>query len=151
MPGAASQPSIGFPTMGKPIRPRIDNAASPHASETVVKQQRMARIDHEMQRAVAKIISEELKDPRLGFVTVTRTEISSDMMNCKVYVSIIGDRHVARQSMDALKNAAGFIRGEVGAMVKLRHTPEIVFVEDRSAEAAIALSKTLERAKVIDE
>jgi len=111
----------------------------------------MARIDHEMQRAVAKIISEELKDPRLGFVTVTRTEISSDMMNCKVYVSIIGDRHVARQSMDALKNAAGFIRGEVGAMVKLRHTPEIVFVEDRSAEAAIALSKTLERAKVIDE
>ena len=111
----------------------------------------MARIDHELQRAVAKIISEELKDPRLGFVTVTRTEITSDMMNCKVFVSIIGDRHVARQSMDALKNAAGFIRGEVGSMVKLRYTPEITFVEDRSTEEAIALSKTLARAKVIDE
>jgi ribosome-binding factor A len=116
-----------------------------------MKQQRMARIDHELQRAVAKIISEELKDPRLGFVTVTRTEITSDMMNCKVFVSIIGDRHVARQSMDALKNASGFIRGELGAMVKLRYTPEVTFVEDRSTEEAIALSKTLERAKVIDE
>ena len=116
-----------------------------------MKQQRMARIDHELQRAVAKIISEELKDPRLGFVTVTRTEITSDMMNCKVFVSVIGDRHVARQSMDALKNAAGFIRGELGAMVKLRYTPEITFVEDRSTEEAIALSKTLARAKVIDE
>jgi ribosome-binding factor A len=126
-------------------------AVSVSRDEGVLKQQRMARIDHELQRAVAKIISEELKDPRLGFVTVTRTEITSDMMNCKVFVSIIGDRHVARQSMDALKNAAGFIRGELGAMVKLRYTPEVTFVEDRSTEEAIAMSKTLERAKVIDE
>src|SRR5258708_2017755 len=107
----------------------------------------MARSDNEVQRGGAKIIFEELKDPRLGFVTVARTEISSDMMNCKVYVSVIGDRHVARQSMDALKNAAGFIRGEVGAMVKLRYTPELTFVEDRSTEEAIALSKTLARSK----
>ena len=116
-----------------------------------MKQQRMARIDHEIQRAVAKIISEELKDPRLGFVTVTRSEITSDMMNAKVFVSIIGDRHVARQSMDALTNAAGFVRGELGALVKLRYTPEITFVEDRSTEQAIALSKTLARARVTDE
>jgi ribosome-binding factor A len=116
-----------------------------------LKQQRQARIDHEMQRAVAKVISEELKDPRLGFITVTRTEITSDMMNCKVFVSIIGDRHVARQSMDALKSASGFIRGEVGELVKLRHTPELTFVEDRSTEQAIAMAKTLERTKVIDE
>ena len=151
MPGAAPQPSIDFSRTEKSIRPRISNATSAPDSETTMKQQRMARIDHELQRAVAKIISEELKDPRLGFVTVTRTEITSDMMNCKVFVSIIGDRHVARQSMDALKNAAGFIRGELGAMVKLRYTPEVTFVEDRSTEEAIALSKTLERAKVIDE
>ena len=104
-----------------------------------------------MQRAVAKVISEQLKDPRLGFITVTRTEITSDMMNCKVFVSIIGDRHVARQSMDALKSASGFIRGEVGNLVKLRHTPELTFVEDRSTEQAIAMAKTLERTKVIDE
>ena len=116
-----------------------------------MKQQRMARIDHELQRAVAKVIGEDLKDPRLGFVTVTRAEITNDMMHAKVFVSIIGDRHVARQSMDALTKASGFIRGEVGALVKLRHTPDLTFVEDRSTERAIALAKTLERTKVIDE
>ncbi len=116
-----------------------------------MKQQRQARIDAEIQRAVAAIIDRDLKDPRLGFITVTRCEISSDMMNCKVFVSIIGDRHVARQSMDALEHAAGYVRGELGAVVKLRHTPELRFVEDRSTERAIALSRTLEHAKVIDE
>jgi ribosome-binding factor A len=72
-------------------------------------------------------------------------------MFCKVFVSIIGDRHVARQTMDALKSAAGFIRGELGAAVALRHTPELTFVEDRTTERAIALSKTLEKAQVVDE
>lgn len=137
--------------MGKLRRPPLDNAAAPRDSEVPVKQQRMARIDHEIQRAVATIISEELKDPRLGFVTVTRAEITSDMTSCKVFVSIIGDRHVARQSMDALRHAAGFIRGELGAAVKLRYTPEITFVEDRTTERAIALSKTLAQVKVGDE
>ncbi len=115
-----------------------------------MKQQRQARIDAEVQRAVAAIIDRDLKDPRLGFVTVTRCEISSDMMTCKVFVSIIGDRHVARQSMDALQSASRYVRGELGNVVKLRHTPELTFIEDRSTEKAIALSKTLERAKVID-
>jgi ribosome-binding factor A len=116
-----------------------------------VKQQRQARIDAEIQRALAEAIDRDLKDPRLGFVTVTRCEISNDMMQCKVFVSIIGDRHVARQSMEALEHAAGFLRGELGSAVKLRHTPELHFVEDRTTERAIALSKTLERTKVIDE
>ena len=116
-----------------------------------MKQQRMARIDHEIQRALAKIISEDLRDARLGFVTVVRCEITSDFKQCKVFVSIIGDRHVARQSMDALKSASRFIRGELGNAIELRHTPELIFVEDRSTEKAIALHKTLERAKIVDE
>jgi ribosome-binding factor A len=116
-----------------------------------MKQQRQARIDHEIQRALAKIIAEDLKDPRLGFVTVVRCEISADMKTCKVFVSIIGDRHVARQTMDALKSGARFIRGELGNAIELRYTPELTFVEDRTTERAIALHKTLERAKVVDE
>ena len=111
----------------------------------------MARIDHEIQRALAKIIAEDLRDARLGFVTVVRCEITADFKQCKVFVSIIGDRHVARQSMDALKSASRFIRGELGNAVELRHTPELTFVEDRSTEKAIALHKTLERAKIVDE
>jgi len=116
-----------------------------------MKQQRQARIDHEIQKALAKIIDEDLKDPRLGFVTVVRCEIAADMKHCKVFVSIIGDRHVARQSMDALASASRFLRGELGNAIDLRYTPELVFVEDRTTERAIALHKTLERAKVIDE
>lgn len=116
-----------------------------------MKAQRQDRINHEIQRAVAKIVDEHLRDPRLGFVTVTRAEITQDMKNCKVFVSIIGDRHVARQSMDALEHAANFIRGELGNAVDLRYTPELAFVEDRSTERAIELSKTLARAQGGDE
>jgi ribosome-binding factor A len=116
-----------------------------------VKAQRQARLDHEIQRVVAKIIAEHVKDPRMGFVTVTRCEITGDMKECKVFVSIIGDRHVARQSMDALHSASKFIRGELGNAIELRYTPQLTFVEDRSTERAIELSKTLARAQVIDE
>jgi ribosome-binding factor A len=116
-----------------------------------MKKERQGRIDHEIQRVLSTIVSRDVKDPRMGFTTVTRCEITQDMMFCKVFVSIIGDRHVARQTMDALEHAAGFIRGELGAAISLRHTPELIFVEDRTTERAIALSKTLEKAQVIDE
>jgi ribosome-binding factor A len=108
-----------------------------------VKRERQNRIDHELQRELARLISRELSDPRLGFVTVTRVEITQDMHTAKVFVSVIGDRHIARQSLDALESAKGFLRGELGHAVKLRHTPELVFVEDRSTERAIELSKVL--------
>ena len=112
-----------------------------------MKPQRRGRIDHEIQRALAKIIAEDVKDPRLGFVTVTRCEIAQDMQHCKVFISVIGDRHVARQSMDALNSARGFIRGELGEVVELRHTPDLVFIEDRTTEKAIELSRTLDAAR----
>ena len=108
-----------------------------------MKSQRLARIDHEIQRILSTLITQGLRDPRIGFVTVTRVEVSDDLQHCKVFVSTIGDRHQARQSLDALKNAAKFLRGELGHQIDLRHTPELIFVEDRSAERAIQLAKTL--------
>ncbi len=112
-----------------------------------MKQQRLSRIDHEMQRVLGTLVSQELKDPRMGFTTVTRVEATQDLRFAKVYVSIIGDRHVARQTMDALEHASGFLRGELGHQIKLRYTPELTFVEDRSTERAIELSKTLRDAE----
>ncbi|MBV9102200.1 MAG: 30S ribosome-binding factor RbfA [Candidatus Eremiobacteraeota bacterium] len=106
----------------------------------------MARIDHEIQRVLSQLISTELKDPRLGFTTVVRVEITSDLKTAKVFVSIIGDRHVAAQTMKALRSASRFLRGELGREIALRHTPELTFVEDRTTERAIALHQTLERA-----
>jgi len=108
-----------------------------------VKSQRLARIDHEIQRILGTLITQELKDPRLGFVTVMRVEVSDDLQHCKVFVSVIGDRHQARQSLEALNSAARFLRGELGHRIDLRHTPQLIFVEDRSTERAIALAKTL--------
>ncbi|MBC5810433.1 MAG: 30S ribosome-binding factor RbfA [Candidatus Eremiobacteraeota bacterium] len=111
-----------------------------------MKKERQSRIDHELQRELARLISRELGDPRLGFVTVTRVEITQDMHTAKVFVSIIGDRHVAKQSMEALESAKKFLRGELGHAIKLRHTPELAFVEDRSTERAIALGQVLAKA-----
>ncbi len=113
-----------------------------------MKQQRLSRIDHEMQRVLGTVISRDLKDPRMGFTTVTRVEATQDLRFAKVFVSVIGDRHVARQTMDALKSAAGFLRGELGHQISLRYTPELTFVEDRSTERAIELSKTLREAEI---
>ena len=108
-----------------------------------MKAERRSRIDHELQRELARLISTELKDPRLGFVTVTRVEVSQDLQKARVFVSIIGDRHVAKQSIVALESAKRFLRGELGHAVALRFTPELHFVEDRSTERAIALSQIL--------
>jgi ribosome-binding factor A len=77
---------------------------------------------------MARLLSTELKDPRLGFVTVTRVEITQDLQHAKVFVSVIGDRHVAKQSLLALESAKGFLRGELGHAIALRHTPELSFV-----------------------
>ena len=116
-----------------------------------MKAQRMAKIDHEIQRILGTLISQELQDPRLAFVTVTRAEVSDDLRHCKVHVSVIGDRQAARQSLDALRHASGFLRGELGRKIDLRHTPELIFLEDRSAERAIALAKTLRDALAQDD
>jgi ribosome-binding factor A len=105
--------------------------------------QRIARIDHELQRILSTLITQELKDPRLGFVTVTRVEASDDLHKCKVFVSVIGDRERASESFEALRHAARFLRGELGRRIDLRHTPELTFVEDRSTEQAIALAQEL--------
>ncbi len=112
-----------------------------------MKAQRIAKIDHEIQRILAHARSrKQLQDPRLAFVTVTRVEVTEDLRHCKVFVSVIGDRHQARQSLDALQPRGRFLRGELGRKIDLRHTPELTFVEDRSAERAIALAKTLREA-----
>ena len=108
-----------------------------------MKAQRLAKIEHEVQRILGTLITQELRDPRLGFATVTRTEVTGDLRHAKVFVSVIGDRHVAKQTMDALGDAAKFLRGELGHRIDLRYTPELAFVEDRSTERAIELSKTL--------
>ena len=82
-----------------------------------MKAERRARIDHEIQREMARLISVELKDPRLGFVTVTRVEITQDLQHAKIFVSIIGDRHSAKQSCLRSSRLRGFCAGNSGTLL----------------------------------
>lgn len=74
----------------------------------------------------------QMKDPRIGFVTVTAVEVSSDLRYAKVFVSVLGSNEEQGASMKVLRGAQGFIRTELGKRIRLRHTPEVSFVPDPS-------------------
>ncbi|MEW6458593.1 MAG: 30S ribosome-binding factor RbfA [Bacillota bacterium] len=76
----------------------------------------------------------QMKDPRLGFVTVTAVEVSSDLRYAKVFVSVLGSNEDQDASLKVLRGAQGFIRTELGKRIRLRYTPEVSFVHDPSIE-----------------
>lgn len=96
-----------------------------------------------MQREISDILQRQIKDPRVGFCTVTHVEVSNDLRHAKVYVSIMADETQRQNSMDGLKNAAGFIRREIGQRLSLRYTPEIRFIRDKSVDYILTVDKLL--------
>ncbi len=85
----------------------------------------------------------ELKDPRLGFVTVTDARITGDLREATVYVSLFGSEEEKENTLKALKNAAGHIRTEVGRRLGIRHSPAIEFKEDTSLDYGMKIDKIL--------
>ncbi|HHY46682.1 MAG TPA: 30S ribosome-binding factor RbfA [Firmicutes bacterium] len=81
---------------------------------------------------VSDILQRGLKDPRLGFVSVTDVEVSGDLSHAKVFVSLMGTEEEEAASLQALESATGFIRTELARRIRLRRVPEIVFKPDRS-------------------
>ena len=75
-----------------------------------------------------------LKDPRVGFVTVTDVEVTGDLRQVKIFVSVYGDEEERKATMEGLKSATGFVRSELGKRIRLRHTPEVSFCFDESIE-----------------
>jgi len=112
---------------------------------------RTQRLAEEMRQEVASLIAKELKDPRIGFVTVTRVDLAADLRNAKVYVGVLGDLAARRKTMEGLKQAAGFIRREVGRRIRMRHTPELVFQYDVGIEATDRVAHLLDEARAADE
>ena len=108
---------------------------------------RMARLAHQLQQEIAMIIHQELKDPRLGFVTITRVELSNDLSHAKVLFSCLGSEEERAHSHEALNRSAGFIHGLIKKRFRLKVIPEILFRYDESITDSIALSETLERLK----
>ena len=94
---------------------------------------RVARLREEYRREVSDILR-RMKDPRLGFVTVTDVEISEDLRHVKVFVSVLGSEEDRRRTLAVLDQAKGYVRTEAGQRIRLRHTPEITFHFDPSVE-----------------
>jgi ribosome-binding factor A len=88
----------------------------------------------ELKNEISAIIAQEVKDPRVGFATVTEVEVSPDLRHARVLVSVLGSPEEKREAFEALAGATGYIRHLVGARVRLRHTPELSFVYDDSIE-----------------
>lgn len=91
-----------------------------------------------------QIIQRELKDPRIGFVSITEVRMSPDLRSARVRVSVLGDEHAQREALAGLKSARGLIRHELGRRLSnLKFSPDIIFELDESIEYSVRISKTL--------
>ena len=96
---------------------------------------RAERVSDEIRRRLTDLIHTELKDPRVSFLSsITRVQMSPDLRYAKVFVSVMGTPEEQKESVEALRHAAGFLRRALGVDLRLRHTPEIHFVLDHSIE-----------------
>lgn len=109
--------------------------------------QRARRVSEEIKKEVAKIIRDNVKDPRVGFVTITSVDLSGDLSVAKIYFSVMGEQNTIDETVTALESAKGYIRREIGQRIKLRHVPEINFVYDHSIEQGTHIDALLEKIK----
>jgi ribosome-binding factor A len=108
---------------------------------------RLDRVNQLIKEEVSNLLQRELKDPRLGFVTVTEVETSKDMRVAKVFVSVLGDERQWEGSLAALSSARGFVRNWLRQHLDLRVTPDVNFRPDRSMEHAARIQSILQKVK----
>ena|ERR1700690_1688458 len=96
---------------------------------------RTEQIGEAIRESVAEIVAQGLKDPRIGFVTITRVEATPDLRQARVLFSVLGDQAQKDKTLAGLKQAAGYIRREVGRRIQLRYTPELTFQYDVGIDA----------------
>ncbi|HOV78725.1 MAG TPA: 30S ribosome-binding factor RbfA [Bacillota bacterium] len=108
---------------------------------------RPERLAEAIKKEVTDMLREELKDPRIGFVTITSVEVSKDLRYADIFASVFGEPSERKATMDALQKAKKFIRGELGKRIRLRYTPEISFKLDESIERGSRLLKLMEMVK----
>ena len=106
-------------------------------------QLRIEKLQELIKQEMSKMLLREIKDPRIGFVTVTDVEMTGDLREAKIYVSIMGDEEKVQESLKGLKSALGFIRREIGRRIRLRFTPEISFALDTSLDYSEHIQKIL--------
>ncbi|TQS75517.1 30S ribosome-binding factor RbfA [Ornithinibacillus gellani] len=93
---------------------------------------RANRVAEQMKKELGEILTRKLKDPRVGFVTITDVQVTGDLQQAKVFVSILGDQKEKEETLLGLAKAKGFIRSEIGQRIRLRKTPELTFEFDEA-------------------
>jgi ribosome-binding factor A len=104
----------------------------------------MRRVDEAVREVLSDAITREIKDPRVGFVTVTAVETSRDLRHADVFVSVLGDDVVRERSLQGLRSAHGFLQRRVAAELRIKHTPTLDFAYDDSLDRSLRIAELLE-------
>ncbi|MDR7865504.1 MAG: 30S ribosome-binding factor RbfA [Sporomusaceae bacterium] len=110
-------------------------------------QLRTEKVQEFIKQELSKIILTELKDPRIGFVTVTRVDVTGDLRSAKAYVSLMGSAEEKTATWQALQKAVGHLRSEIGKRIKLRFSPELSLHIDESLEYGAHINELLAKLK----
>ncbi len=111
---------------------------------------RTRQIAERIAKIVAELLERRIKDPRLGFVTVTEARLTSDLREAKVFYTVFGDAAEREETAAALRSATGIIRSEVGRLIGLRHTPSLEFIADALPENAQRIDDLVAAARARD-
>ena len=111
---------------------------------------RHERVEEAIKKEVSIIIHDKLKDPRIGFVTITRVQLSKDLRNAQIFYSVLGKEEDHKKTKLALDSATGFIRSLVAARINMRFATELIFKEDRSTEYSVKIEELLNKIKESD-
>jgi ribosome-binding factor A len=103
----------------------------------------MRRVDEAVRAVLSDVIATDLKDPRVGFVTVTGVKTSPDLRHARVFVSVLGDEQARAASLDGLRSAHGFLQRRVASELTLKHTPALTFEYDDSVDRGMRISQLL--------
>ncbi len=115
------------------------------------KSQRLARVEHEIVRELSELIHEDLKDPRIGFVTLIGCDVSPDLRSARVFASPLGEKRAQSATMQGLQSAAGFLSVELGKRMRMRRTPTLTFVRDDSIARGVRMATLLDEVQRRDE
>jgi ribosome-binding factor A len=105
----------------------------------------MRRVDEAVREVLSDAISNQLKDPRVGFVTVTAVETAPDLRRARVFVSVLGEQGVRKRSIEGLQSAHGVLQAAVARELRLKHTPTLEFVYDDTPERGMRISELIDR------
>jgi ribosome-binding factor A len=112
---------------------------------------RTRRLAERIAKIVAELLERRIKDPRLGFVTVTEARLTNDLREAKVFYTVLGSAEERQESAAALRSATGIIRSEVGRLIGLRHTPSLEFIADELPENAHRIDELVAAVRQKDE